>query len=33
LQVIQQRCLADSRLAAQDQHPGLTGPRLSQQPV
>jgi hypothetical protein len=33
LQVIQQRGLADSRLAVQDQHPALTRPDLSQQPV
>src|SRR5215470_3080611 len=33
LQVIQQRSLGDSRLAAQDQHAALTGPRLSLQPV
>jgi hypothetical protein len=33
LQAIQQRGLAGARLAAQDQHPALTGPRLSQQLV
>jgi len=33
LHVVQQNSLADSRLTAQDQHPALTGPHLSQQPV
>lgn len=33
LQVIQQRGLADTRLAVQDQHPAPTRPRLSQQPI
>ena len=33
LHVVQQDSLADSRLTAQDQHPALTGPHLSQQPV
>jgi hypothetical protein len=31
VQVVQQRCLAGSRLAAQDQHPVVTRPCLSQQ--
>jgi hypothetical protein len=33
LQVIQQRGLADSRLAVQDKHAALTRPHLSEQPV
>jgi hypothetical protein len=33
LQVVQQDSLADSRLTAKDQHPALTRPHLSQQPV
>ena len=33
LQVVQQRGLADPRLAAQDQHPALTRPHLVQEPI
>jgi len=33
LHVVQQDSFADARLAAQDQHPALTGPHLSEQPV